>query len=168
MTESYYATLNAVYGPRSRSYHPVISKDDELLTPTNKIKDTWVEYFNDLLNQPTDVSLTIADDIDQLPVIESMNHRFEEQELDQALNITRFGKKPGPDGILPEILVHRIHRLRAFLLVPLQICWTTQIIPSDYCSKKTTEINAAITDAYRYSVLLEKPSRMLSCRGFIC
>ena len=96
MTESYYATLNAVYGPRSRSYHPVISKDGELLTPTDKIKDTWVEHFNDLLNQPTDVSLTVADDIDHLPVIESMNHPIEEQELDQALNMIRFGKKPGP------------------------------------------------------------------------
>ena len=40
MPESYYATLNAVYGPRSRSYHPVISKDGELLTPPDKIKDT--------------------------------------------------------------------------------------------------------------------------------
>ena len=45
MTESYYATLNAVYGPRSRRYHPVISKDGELLTPTDKINIILYYYI---------------------------------------------------------------------------------------------------------------------------
>ena len=48
-----YATLNNVYGPRSRSTHPVKSKDGELLTAPDKIKDIWIEHFSDLLNQPT-------------------------------------------------------------------------------------------------------------------
>ena len=34
-----------------------------------------------------------------------MSCPIEEQELDQALRNTRLGKSPGPDGILPEILV---------------------------------------------------------------
>ena len=127
----FYATLNVVYGPRSRSSHPMKSKDGELLTASDKIKDRWVEHFNDLLNQPTDVDLSIVDNIDQLPVIESTSHPIEEQELDQALSNTRLGKSPGPGGILPEILVHGGHRLRAFLLVLFNICWTTEIIPLD-------------------------------------
>ena len=35
----FYATLNAVYGPRSRTSHPVKSKDGELLTAPDMIKD---------------------------------------------------------------------------------------------------------------------------------
>ena len=128
----FYATLNAVYGPRSRTSHPVKSKDGELLTAPDMIKDRWVEHFSDLLNQPTDADLTIADGIDQLPVIESMSRPIEEQELDQALRNTRLGKSPGPDGILPEILVNGGRRLRAFLLVLFNICWVTEIIPLDW------------------------------------
>ena len=84
----FYATLNAVYGPRSRTSHPVKSKDGELLTAPDMIKERWVEHFCDLLNQPTDADLTIADGIDQLPVIESMSCPIEEQELDEALRNT--------------------------------------------------------------------------------
>ena len=118
----FYATLNTVYGPRSRTSHPVKSKDGELLTAPDMIKDRWVEHFRDLLNQPTDADLTIADGIDQLTVIESMSRPIEEQELDQALRNTQLGKSPGPDGILPEILVNGGRRLRAFLLVLFNIC----------------------------------------------
>ena len=128
----FYATLNAVYGPRSRTSRPVNSKDGELLTAPDTIKDRWVGHFSDLLNQPTDADLTIADGIDQLPVIESVSRPIEEKELDQALRNTRLGKSPGPDGILPEILVNVGHRLRAFLLVLFNICWVTEIIPLDW------------------------------------
>ena len=128
----FYATLSAVYGPRSRTSHPVKSKDGELLTAPDMIKDRWVEHFSDLLNQPTDADLTITDGINQLPVIESMSRPIEEQELDQALRNTRIRKSPGPDGILTEILVNGGRQLRAFLLVLLNICWVTEIIPLDW------------------------------------
>ena len=39
---------------------------------------------------------------------------------------------PGSNGILPEILVHGGHHLRAFLFVPFNISWTAEIIPSDW------------------------------------
>ena len=76
--------------------------------------------------------MIIADGIDQLPVIESMSRPIEEQEPDQTLRNTRLGKSPGPDGILPEILVNGGRRLRAFLLVLFNICWVTEIIPLDW------------------------------------
>ena len=108
------------------------SKDGELLTAPDMIKDRWVEHFRDLLNQPNDADLTIADGIDQLTVIESMSRPIEEQELDQALRNTQLGKSPGPDGILPEIPVNGGCRLRAFLLVLFNICWVTEIISLDW------------------------------------
>ena len=94
-------------------------------------KGQIVEHFSDLLNQPTDADLTIADGIDQLSVIESMHRPIEEQELDQALRNTQVGKSSGPDGILPVILVNGGHCLRAFLLDLFNICWVTEIILLD-------------------------------------
>ena len=127
----FYSTLNVVYGPGSRSIHPLKSKDGKLLTAPDEIKDRWVEHFTDLLNQPMDIGLSIVDDF-QLPVIESLSLPIEGQELDQALRNTQLGKSPGPDGILPEIRVHGGRRLRAFLFFLFNICWTTEIIPTDW------------------------------------
>ena len=42
--KDFYATLNAVYGPRSKVSHPVRSKDGELLTAPDTIKDRWVVW----------------------------------------------------------------------------------------------------------------------------
>ncbi|EDO27986.1 predicted protein, partial [Nematostella vectensis] len=51
----FYATLNAVYGPRSRTSHPVRSKEGTLLADPIEVKGRWVEHFSDLLNLPSDV-----------------------------------------------------------------------------------------------------------------
>ena len=48
--KDFYATLNAVYGSRSKISHPVRSKDGQLLTTPEDAKDRWVEHFSGLLN----------------------------------------------------------------------------------------------------------------------
>ena len=95
----FYATLNTIYGPRSRSSHPVRSKDGVLLSGPEEIKDRWVEHFSDLLNLPSDVDFTVMDELDQLPMTQSMDRRIEDQELDQAISNTKLGKSPGSDGV---------------------------------------------------------------------
>jgi len=104
----------------------VRSKDGELLNAPDDIKDRWVEHFSDLLNQPTDIDFNNVDDSDQLPVIESMDHPIDAEELDQALNNTRLRKSPGSDGILPEALVHCGSHLKALLLLLFNIIWITE------------------------------------------
>ncbi len=90
--KEFYATLNAVYGPRSKTSHPVRSKDCELLTTSDNIKDRWVEHFSDLLNQPSDVNFSITDYIEQHTIIGSMDIPIEMEELDKALTNTKLGK----------------------------------------------------------------------------
>ena len=48
-----------------RISHPVRSKNGELLTGSEAIKNRWVEHLSDLLNHPSDVDLSIVDEIDQ-------------------------------------------------------------------------------------------------------
>ena len=97
-----------------------------------------VEHFSDLLNQPSDVNLGIADYIEQHTIIESMGNAIEMHELDKALTNTKLGKSPGPDGIIPEVLVHGGSCLRDFLLILFNIFWTTEDIPSDLINPNIT------------------------------
>ena len=126
----FYVTLNAAYGPRSRNYHPVRSKNGELLTGSEAIKNRRVKHFSDLLNQPSDVDLSIVDEIDQLPVNDLLNRPIEQQELEQALKDTKIGKSPGADGVFPELLVHGGRCLWTFLLTLFNIVWASELIPT--------------------------------------
>ena len=134
----FYATLNAVYGPKTKSSHPVRTKNGELLTSPDKIKDRWVEHFSDLSNQPTEVDLDILEDIEQHSIIESLDDSVTEDELHKVLKNTKLGKSPGPDGVLPEVLVHGGARLKASLLALFANFWTTENIPSDLVDTNIT------------------------------
>ena len=106
------------------------SKDDSLLTSSEEIRDRWVEHFSELLNQPSEVDETILQEIEQFPIDESLDAPITEAELDTALKNTKPGKSPGPDGVLPELLVHGGNRLRAFLFTIISMFWITEDIPS--------------------------------------
>ena len=131
----FYATLNAVYAQKTKNSHPVKSKDGVLLTSPQDIQDRWVEHFSELLNQPTDVNMNILDDIEQQLIIDSLNDPTEE-ELVTALKNTKLGKSPGPDGVLPEVLVTGGASL--FLLSLFTIFWTTENIPADLADPNIT------------------------------
>ena len=127
----FYAAVNRIYGPKSKSTHPVKSKKGILLTSSPDIKDRWVEHFSELLNQPTDVDASILDDVEQLPIDDSLDLPITPDELDTALKNTKLGKSPGQDGILPEILVHGGNRLRTFLFAIISMFWLSENIPSE-------------------------------------
>ena len=126
-----YAAINKIYGPRSKTTHPVRSKEGVLLTSSPDIKDRWIEHFSDLLNQPTDVDETLIKDIEQLPIDHSIDLPITEHELDTAIKNTKLGKSPGPDGIIPEVLVHGGNTLKAFLFTIISMFWLTENIPSE-------------------------------------
>lgn len=127
----FYASINKIYGPRSKSSHPVKSKDGTLLVSPQDIKDRWVEHFRDLLNQPTEVEPNILELVLQFPVDDSLDLPITAAEVDEAVKNTKTGKSPGPDGVLPEVLIHGGARLRAFLFTIISMFWTTEDIPSD-------------------------------------
>ena len=98
----FYASINKIYGPRSKTTHPVRSKDGAPLTSSPDIKERWVE----LPNQPTNVDASLIDNIEQLQIDDSLDLAITEEELDTALKSTKLRKSPGSEGVLPEVLVH--------------------------------------------------------------
>ncbi|XP_067029997.1 uncharacterized protein [Acropora muricata] len=123
---------NYIYGPRSKTTHPVRSRDGALLASSPDIKDGWVEQFSELLNQPTDVDASLIDNIEQLQIDDSLDLAITEEELEIALKSTKLGKSPGPKGVLPEVLVHAGNTLKAFFCFSIiSMFWVTENIPSE-------------------------------------
>ena len=52
------------------------------------------------------MDLDILEDIEQHSIIQSLDDSVAEDELHKVLKNTKLGKSPGPDGVLPEVLVH--------------------------------------------------------------
>ena len=102
----FYAMLNTVYGSKSKSIHPVRTKSGDLLSSPDDIKERWVEHFNELLNQPTDVDWDILDEVEEHPTIEELDEPITMEEVDIAIKNTKLRKSQGPDGIIPEVLVY--------------------------------------------------------------
>ncbi|XP_065062396.1 uncharacterized protein LOC135689175 [Rhopilema esculentum] len=112
--------------------------DGDLLTSSTDIKKRWVEHFDELLNQPTDVDDSLIDEIEQLPIDNSLDLPLTEEELDTALKNTKLVKSPGPDGVLPEVLVHGGNTLKAFLFAIISMFWITENMPSEVTDPNIT------------------------------
>ena len=82
--------------------------------------------------------MDILEDIDQHAIDNSLDEPITEDELDKALKNTKLGKSPGPDGVLPEIVVHGGARLRAFLFSIITLLWVSEDIPADMTDPNIT------------------------------
>ena len=127
----FYATLREVYGPKSKSTNQIRSKDGKLLVTENQIKRRWVQHFSELLNLRSDADHTVLNEIQQIPVDNSLAVPITREEIDKALKNTKLRKSPGPDGILPEIVVFGGDALRDYLLEIFNTFWETDNIPAE-------------------------------------
>ena len=66
-----------------------------------------------------------------MPIEESLDEPFNEDELDKAIKNMNPGKSPGPDGILRETIMYGGHTLKNYLLTFFNLFWITELIPSD-------------------------------------
>ena len=97
------------------------SKQGKLLTTLEETKDRWIEHFSDLLNISVDTDESILEELDSLPVKHDLDHQ-----------------SPGPDGILPEILVYGGPTLKTYLLKLFTTFKTTESLPADLVNPNLT------------------------------
>ena len=98
------------------------AKNGVLLSTPENIKERWVEHYEDLLNQPTDVDWGIPDKPEQCPIIKEFDETIKMEEVRTAIKNTKLRKSPGPDGILPEVF---------FMVDVLNLFWISAKLPSD-------------------------------------
>lgn len=158
--------MREIYGPSSKSSHPIRDKGGNLLTTQEDIKERWVEHFSELLNMTTDIDETVLDELSELPINESLDQPITEKEIDTALKNTKLGKSPGPDGILPEILVYGGLTLKRFLVTLFTIFWATEQLPTDLVNPNITILfkkgNRSICGNYRGISLLSTVGKVIA------
>ena len=134
----FYSILREVYGPRTKSTHQIRSKNGTLLTTDKEISDRWIEHFSDLLNIETDADMEVLNEVQQMPVDESLAEPFTEEEFDKAIKNMKPGKSPGPDDILPETIKYGGNALKNYLLTFFNLFWITELPPSDLVNPNIT------------------------------
>ena len=91
----------------------------------------WVEHFSELLNPESEIDQNVLNEIQQLPIDDSLDLSITHEEVEKALKNTRLKKSPGPDGILPEIIVFGGQTLKSYILEMFNTFWINESIPAE-------------------------------------
>lgn len=81
-----------IYGPKSRSSHPTMSSDGQLLTSSEDIKARWMEHFSTLLNQPAIANIQVLDDFEQQPVNHNLGMEPTKAEVVESIKRTKCNR----------------------------------------------------------------------------
>lgn len=79
------------------------------------MKKRWVGHFKELLNQPTDVNLSILDELEKRPFTEEFGRHIT-MEVKFPVKNAKLKKNPGSDDIIPEVLAYSCQALLASIL----------------------------------------------------
>ena len=122
----FYDGLKAVYG--NQLWEPGMSADGTTrITDRSEILKRWPEHFNDVLSQPSIISLAT-----QHPIIHEIEARPNIAETTQAIKKLTSGKAAGSDAITAEIYKHGGINLTKRLVKLFTIIWGSRSIPPDF------------------------------------
>ena len=121
-----------MFGPSTSAASPLRSEDGStLLTDRAAIMQRWNEYFKDLLNRPSNVSMESLAKVHQEPIQEHLANPLTLHEVQAAIHVMKSNKAPGPDGIPAEIwksseaLAEKLHKLLAHI-------WVKEDVPQQF------------------------------------
>ena len=124
--------LKTVFGSSTSAASPLRSEDGStLLTDRASIMQRWNEYFKDLLNRPSSVSMESLAKVQQKPIQEHLANPLTLFEVRAAIQAMKSNKAPGPDGIPAEIwksseaLAEQLHNLLAYI-------WEKEDVPQQF------------------------------------
>ena len=101
-------------------------------TDRSEILKRWAEHFNDMLNQPSTISLAALDDITQHPIIHELEARPNIVETTQAVKKLISGKAAGSDAIAAEIYKEGGINLTKRLVKFSTIIWDSRSFPQSF------------------------------------
>ena len=73
----------------------------KVVTDGNKVRLTWKEYFDKLLNEE---NVWEKDSLDYVDVVQGPSERIAEEEVKEAIGAMKMGKATGPSGAVLEML----------------------------------------------------------------
>jgi len=108
-----------------------VPKKGQLLTTHSSIEKRWVEHFSKLLNLESDTDHDVLNEIQQLPIHDSLDTSITQEEVEKAPTNTKLRKSPGLDGILSEIIVFGGLTLTNYLLEMFNNFWSNESLPAE-------------------------------------
>ena len=97
-------------------------------TDRSEILKRWAAHFNDVLSQPSFISLAALDEATQHPIIHQLEARPNIAETTQAIKKLTSGKAACSDAITPEIYKHGGLNLTKRLVELFTIIWDSRSI----------------------------------------
>lgn len=140
-TRSYYRKIseqNRVYKGRPSG---IKNSDGKVIEETEEYKRVWMEYFKQLLNDPS---------VDREEMQEETEGREEEtvpipeptlEEVKQVINSSRNGKTPGKDGINIELLKYGGEELQERVYMLLRRIWEEENMPQEWRTGQVVTIH---------------------------
>ena len=131
--KTFFTDLREIYGTKPRGLIQLKAMDGEtVLQEKGKILDRIADHFDQLLNNPGDLSEEAKEALVQRPAVSSLDEPPNFDELMSTIRTTQDGKAPGGDGIPAEVwkfggvqLTNCLHKL-------IQEIWDAQKIPQDW------------------------------------
>ena len=97
-----------------------------------EIAKRWKNHFSDLLNRDSHVNPTALDNLQQRPIIDSMNDPPSFEEVKVSIGKLNMGKAAGQDDIFAESFHHGGDHLTKIIHEIIVNIWTAGIVPKDW------------------------------------
>lgn len=119
------------------------NKEGNLITNPDKIKERYVEYYQDLLH-PREPDIEAVETIKQAHKEfelnmqikkydgDDINTPFSENELEKAMKKLKDNKCPGHDGVTNEVLKAGGNQMKKSILKMMNWLWQHEVIPSEF------------------------------------
>ena len=160
--KTFFTGLREIYGPKPRGLIQLKAMDGEtVLQEKDKILDRFADHFDQLLDNPGDLSEEAKEVLVQRPVVSSLDEPPNVDELMSAIRTTQDGKAPERDGIPAEAqkcgvqLTNYLHKL-------IQEIWDAQKVPQDWMDASIVPLFRKDCGNYRGILLLATVGKILS------
>ena len=131
--KTFFTGSREIYGPKLRGLIQLKAMDGEMvLQEKDKILDRFADHFDQLLNNPGDLSEEASEALVQQPVVSRLDEPPNFDELMSAIRTTQDGKAPGRDGIPAEVWKFGGVQLTNCLYKLIQEIWDARKIPQDW------------------------------------
>ena len=138
---------------------PVKDRNGATFSDKEKVKERWVEHFENVLNQDTVAGKDIDENEKVCDTLDVKEDLFSEEELATVLKGLKNNKAPGADSMINEFLKCGGSEVRNKLLKIMNMIFekgeVTMILGKPYlnhCIRKVTRVSVVIIEALVWSL----------------
>ena len=162
----FYDALRTIYGPQSPSSTPILDAGGtKLITGKTQILERWAEHFQNVLNNPSNISDEAISRIPKVPLNNKLDTPPSLDEVKKAISQLSSGKAPGQDSISIEISKAGGQITTQKMTDLFRSIWEREVVPQEL--KDATIVHLYKRKGYRQSCDNHRGISLLSIVGKI-